>query len=63
VRPLTLVFLVLLSACAPVAEAYLIGISETMRVEMRNGAIVRAEMRARGKVPSGYLPDWPQGSP
>jgi hypothetical protein len=51
VKPLALAFLVLLSACTPVAEAYLIGTSEGMRMERENGAIVRAEMRARGEVP------------
>lgn len=44
------------SACTPLAEAYLIGSSEAMQTELRNGAIVRAEMRARGEVPWS---NWP----
>ncbi len=50
-KTLVLAVLTILSACTPLSEAYLMGTSEAMRKERENGAIVRAEMRARGEVP------------
>ncbi len=45
-----------LAGCQSASEAYLIGSSKAMRTEFQNGAIVRAEMRARGEVPWSSWP-------
>ena len=47
----SLVACAILSSCTPIIENYQVWTSEAMQTELRNGAIVRAEMRARGEVP------------